>query len=89
MKSVLLGLLGACLMAAMGHAADLRCTDADKSTWLPPANVAKMLQEHGFGDVGAVSVSEGNCYVMQATDPSGARKTLYLDPTSGALMGME
>ncbi len=89
MKRVLLGMLGAGLLSAMSVAADLRCTEADKSAWLPAASVQKMLQQHGFSAIGAVQVSGGNCYVVQATDQSGARKTLYLDPTDGALMAVE
>jgi hypothetical protein len=89
MKRALLGLLGAALFSTMSLAADLRCTEADKSTWLPAANVQKMLQQHGFTGIGAIQVSSGNCYVVQATDQSGAKKTLYLDPTDGALMAME
>lgn len=78
-----------CLLSATSRAADLRCTDADKSTWLPPAAVVQMLLEYGFTDVGAVTADAGNCYVVQTTDQSGAKKTLYLDPTDGALMAME
>jgi hypothetical protein len=89
MKRVLLGMLGAGLLSTVGQAADLQCTNADKSTWLPAANVQKMLQQHGFTGIGAVQVSGGNCYVVQATDQSGAKKTLYLDPTDGALMAVE
>ena len=82
-------LVCACLLAAPASAASLHCTDADKSTWLSPAAIAKMLKEHGFTPVGAVTANDGNCYVVKATDQSGAAKTLYLDPTDGALMGME
>lgn len=89
MKRVLLGMLGVGLMSTAAHAVDLRCTDADRSTWLPAANVQKMLQQHGFSGIGAVQVSAGNCYVVQATDQSGAKRTLYLDPTDGALMAVE
>ena len=89
MKRVLLGMLGVGLLSAVSHAADLHCTDADKSTWLPAADVQTMLQQHGFADIGAVKVSSGNCYVVEATDQSGAKKTLYLDPTDGALMAVE
>lgn len=89
MKRALFGMLGAVLLATTGHAADLRCTDAEKSTWLPAAAVEKMLQQHGFADIGAIGVSDGNCYVVQATDQSGAKKTLYLDPVDGALMALE
>lgn len=77
------------LLVGTADAADLQCTDADKSTWLPTAQVQKMLQQHGFTDVGAAKVSAGNCYVVQATDQNGAKKTLYLDPTDGALMALE
>jgi hypothetical protein len=76
-------------MSTVTYAADPRCTDAEKSTWLPAANVQKMLQQHGFTGIGAVQVSGGNCYVVQATDQNGAKKTLYLDPTDGALMAVE
>jgi hypothetical protein len=71
------------------HAADVQCTTADKSTWLSPAKVRAMLEQHGFTNVGAPKPNERNCYVVQATDNTGARKTLYLDPTDGALMAME
>lgn len=89
MKRVLLGMLGAGLLSTVGQAADLQCTNADKSTWLPAANVQKMLQQHGFTAVGKIQVSAGNCYVVQATDQNDAKKTLYLDPTDGALMAVE
>lgn len=79
----------ALLIARLAEAAGLQCTTADKSTWLAPAAVQKMLQEHGFSNVGAIKPDAGNCYVVQATDQTGARKTLYLDPTDGDLMGME
>jgi hypothetical protein len=86
---ILIGATGLWMLALSAHADDLRCTDADRSTWLPAAQVQKMLRDHGFADVGAVQVDAGNCYVVQATDQSGSRKTLYLDPTSGALMALE
>ncbi len=74
---------------AAAQAADIQCTTADKSAWLPPAKVKAMLEQHGFTNVGAPRPSDGNCYVVQATDNTGANKTLYLDPTDGALMAME
>ena len=55
----------------------------------PAAKVRAMLEQHGFSDVGAPKPNAGNCYIVQATDNTGARKTLYLDPTDGALMAME
>jgi len=82
-------MLGGLTIAPTVHAAGLQCTSADKSTWLPPAEVKKMLQQHGFANLGAIKANDGNCYVVQATDQTGAKKTLYLDPTDGALMGME
>ncbi|HEX6118407.1 MAG TPA: PepSY domain-containing protein [Dongiaceae bacterium] len=81
--------LGFLAMLPVAEAAGLQCTTADKSKWLPPTVIRKMLQDHGFVDVGAVKANDGNCYVVQATDQSGAKKVLYLDPTDGALMGME
>lgn len=71
------------------QAAGVQCTTADKTTWLPPAKVKAMLAQHGFTDIGTPKADEGNCYVVQATDGSGAKKTLYLNPTDGALMAME
>ena len=71
------------------EAAGLHCTDAAKATWLPAAQIKQMLQAHGFGSVGAVKADAGNCYVVEVTDQNGAKKVLYLDPTDGALMGME
>jgi hypothetical protein len=71
------------------QAADLQCTSADKSSWRQPAAIKKMLEQHGFTRVGAIRPNEGNCYVVQARDKTGAKRTLYLDPTDGALMAME
>ena len=88
-KTIWLAMLGDLTIAPTVHAAGLQCTSADKSTWLPPAEVKKMLQQHGFANLGAIKANDGNCYVVQATDQTGAKKTLYLDPTDGALMGME
>jgi len=88
-KPILLAILGSLAFLPAAHAAGLQCTTADKSTWMPPAKVKEMLQEHGFADVGAIKPDAGNCYVVQATDNTGAKKTLYLDPTDGALMAME
>jgi hypothetical protein len=86
---MLVAWLGFLAMLPVAEAAGLQCTTADKSKWLPPAAIRKMLQDHGFADIGAVKANDGNCYVVQATDQSGAKKVLYLDPTDGALMGME
>jgi hypothetical protein len=86
---MLLAWLGFLAMLPVAEAANLQCTTVDKSKWLPPAAIKKMLQDHGFADIGAVKANDGNCYVVQATDQSGAKKVLYLDPTDGALMGME
>ncbi|MBA4098374.1 MAG: PepSY domain-containing protein [Rhodospirillum sp.] len=87
------GLVGALLIglsiASLAHAASVQCTTADKSAWLPPAKVKAMLEQHGFTNVGAPKPSDGNCYVVQATDNGGAKKTLYLNPTDGALMALE
>ena len=83
--SLLLGLA----ITPIAHAASIQCTTADKSAWLSPATVKAMLEQHGFTNVGAPAPNDGNCYVVQATDNTGAKKTLYLDPTDGALMAME
>ena len=88
-KPLLLAILGSLAIVPAAEAAGLQCTTADKSTWLPPATVKEMLQQHGFANVGAIKPDAGNCYVVQATDNTGAKKTLYLDPTDGALMAME
>ena len=87
------GLVAAILVslsvAPLAQAAGVQCTTADKSTWLAPAKVKAMLEQHGFTNVGAPKPGDGNCYVVQATDATGAKKTLYLNPTDGALMAME
>ena len=87
--NLVLALLGGWTIATSAHAANLHCTNTGKSAWLPPAEVKKMLEQHGFTGVGAVRPNDGNCYVVQATDNTGAKRTLYLDPTDGALMAME
>jgi len=88
-KTFWLAMLSSLTIAPIAQAAGLQCTTADKSTWLSPAAIKTMLQQHGFADIGAIKANDGNCYVVQATDQTGAMKTLYLDPTDGALMGME
>jgi hypothetical protein len=88
-RMILLAMLGGLAMTSIAEAAGLQCTTADKSAWPPPAAIKAMLQDHGFADIGAIKANDGNCYVVQATDQSGAKKTLYLDPTDGALMAME
>jgi len=88
-KMIWLAMLGGVTLAPVAQAAGLQCATADKSTWLAPAAVKKLLQQHGFTDIGAIKADDGNCYVVQATDQTGAKKTLYLDPTDGALMGLE
>jgi hypothetical protein len=85
----LLALTGALALPALAEAAALRCTEADKAKWLEPAAVKQLLQSHGFTGIGAIKSNANNCYVVPVTDQSGAKKTLYLDPTDGALMGME
>lgn len=82
-------ILSGLAISPIADAAGLQCTTADKSTWLPSAAIKTMLQQHGFADIGAIKADDGNCYVVQATDPSGTKKTLYLDPTDGALMAMK
>jgi hypothetical protein len=84
-----MALLVGLALGSSTHAASIQCTTADKSVWLSPAKVKSMLEQHGFTNVGAPKASDGNCYVVQATDNTGAKKTLYLDPTDGALMAME
>lgn len=82
-------ILAGMLLSGAAQAAGPHCTDAEKSAWLPPAQVQKMLRDHGFADVGAVQTTDGNCYAVPVTDQSGAKKTAYLNPTDGALMGLE
>ncbi len=85
----LLALLGGLMATPLAQAANVQCTTAGKSAWLPPAEIKKMLEQHGFANVGQVRPNNSNCYVVQATDDAGAKRTLYLDPTDGALRAME
>ena len=89
MRHLAAALLVSLWITPLAQAAGIQCTTADKSAWLPPAKVKAMLEQHGFTGVGTPKANDGNCYVVQATDSSGAKKTLYLDPTDGALMAME
>jgi hypothetical protein len=89
MRTVAAALLLTLAIAPIAQAASIQCTTADKSIWLAPVKVKAMLEQHGFTGVGTPKAGDGNCYVVQATDNTGAKKTLYLDPTDGALMAME
>ena len=88
LSTAVLAFLGMTLAGA-AHAASVQCTSADKSKWLPTPQVKAMLEEHGFSNIGAIKPNDRNCYVAQAVDNTGAQRTLYLDPTDGALMAME
>jgi hypothetical protein len=87
--AILVAILPGIALSPATQAAGLQCTTAAKSTWLAPAAIKKLLEGHGFTNVGGIKADAGNCYVVEATDQSGAKKTLYLDPTDGALMGLE
>jgi hypothetical protein len=82
-------MLGSLASTTAAQAANVQCTSADKSSWRQPAAIKKMLEQHGFTRVGAIKPNDRNCYVVQARDKTGAKRTLYLDPTDGALMAME
>jgi hypothetical protein len=89
MRHLAASLLLSLSFALTAQADSIQCTTADKSAWLSPAKVKAMLEQHGFTGVGTPKPNDSNCYVVQATDNTGAKKTLYLDPTDGALMAME
>jgi len=61
----------------------------DRSKWLSTAAVTKMLQDHGFTNIGAIKANDGKCYVVQATDQGGAKKDPLSGPNRRRADGME
>ena len=76
-------------IAPLAHAASIQCTTADKSAWLAPAKVKVMLEQHGFTNVGAPETRRRQLLRRAGDRQYRRKKTLYLDPTDGALMAME
>lgn len=74
---------------AMADNDELKCTQADKSTWMSEDATKSLLLEQGYKEVRKIKVTEGQCYEVYGIDAQGEKVEVYLDPTNGNVMAKE
>ncbi|MEO8103241.1 MAG: PepSY domain-containing protein [Betaproteobacteria bacterium] len=81
--------LTACLLAAPAFASELaaqvRCTDAPRETWLAEEQVRKLFGADRYAVV-KFKISRTNCYEFYAVMHSGTIVEAYYHPVSGRLV---
>jgi hypothetical protein len=68
---------------------DLKCTTAEKSSWMSEDATKDLLKQQGYKDVRDIEVTDGNCYEVYAIDAQDEKVEIYLDPTNGKLISKE
>ena len=76
------GLVGSANLALADND-DLKCTEAQESSWMSQDATKDLLLKQGFKEVREIDVTDGHCYEVYAVDAKGEKVELYLDPTSG------
>ncbi|MEZ5831170.1 MAG: PepSY domain-containing protein [Dongiaceae bacterium] len=74
---------------ALADNEDLKCTDAQQSSWMSEDATKDMLMKQGFKEVRDIEVTDGHCYEVYAVDAGGGKIEMYLDPTSGNVVAKE
>lgn len=82
------GLIGYAGTAAADND-ELKCTEAQESSWMSQDATKDLLMKQGFKEVRDIEVTDGKCYEVYAVDSQGAKVELYLDPTSGSVVDKE
>lgn len=86
-------LAASALFGAAGNAAadndELKCTQADKSTWMSEDATKDLLMKQGYQEVRKIKVTEGQCYEVYGINAKGEKVEVYLDPTNGNVMAEE
>lgn len=76
------GLVGSANLALADND-ELKCTEAQESSWMSQDATKDLLLKQGFKEVREIDVTDGHCYEVYAVDAKGEKVELYLDPTSG------
>lgn len=84
-----MGALFGAAVPAMADNDELKCTQADKSTWMSEDATKSLLLEQGYKEVRKIKVTEGQCYEVYGIDAQGEKVEVYLDPTNGNVMAKE
>lgn len=82
------GIAGFASLASADNDA-LKCTTAEKSSWMGEDATKDLLKQQGYQDVRDIEATEGNCYEIYAIDAQGEKVEIYLDPTNGKLISKE
>ena len=67
----------------------LKCTQAEKSTWMSEDATKDLLLKQGYQEVRKIKVTEGQCYEVYGIDAQGEKVEVYLDPTNGNVVAKE
>lgn len=62
------------------------CTTSAKEKWLSEEAVAAKLKDVGYDVKSIKTTRAGNCYEAYATDKSGKKVELFLDPTDAKII---
>lgn len=68
--------------------ADIQCTDAARSTWLPQSQFRAQMKAQGI-QITKFLVTAGNCYEIYGFDAQRHKVERYHDPVSGRSMKVE
>ncbi|MGH6892569.1 MAG: PepSY domain-containing protein [Dongiaceae bacterium] len=68
---------------------ELKCTEAQRSSWMSKDATKDLLMKQGMKEVREIDVTDGHCYEVYAVDGKGENVELYLDPTSGKIVAKE
>lgn len=74
---------------AMADNDELKCTQADKSTWMSEDATKDLLTKQGYQEVRKIKVTEGQCYEVYGINAKGEKVEVYLDPTNGNIVAEE
>ncbi len=83
MKSLLIATL---MTAAAGTAmAGPKCTDGDKTNWMPEATMQQKILDQGY-TIKKLKVTSGGCYEIYGYDQERRRVEIYYHPETGDIV---
>jgi len=93
-KSAILGALAAAGLVgsatfAFADNEELKCTEAQESSWISQDATKDLLMKQGYKEVREIDVTDGHCYEVYAVDAQDEKVELYLDPTNGDVIAKE
>lgn len=81
--------LGGTAVTAVADNDDLKCTQAEQSSWMSEDATKDLLLKQGYKEVREIETTDGHCYEVYAVDASDEDVELYLDPTNGNVVAKE